>query len=143
MGERWEWAVNPTDVRAAVRRAWARCYPDQPAPPEPPEPDGCINCGVGSFLNIMPNGDVFPCHVLTQREFRCGNVREQSLLEICRRSGLLGHLQALGFREMARQDERLLPLIQPNTCMGNVYASTKSLPVWSDNLPMFNTSACT
>lgn len=24
-----------------------------------------------------------------------------------------------------------------------VYASTKSLPVWSDNLPMFNTSVCT
>lgn len=53
-------------------------------PPDPPGPESCSNCGVGSFLNIMPNGDVFPCHVLTQREFRCGNVREDGLLEICR-----------------------------------------------------------
>jgi radical SAM protein with 4Fe4S-binding SPASM domain len=88
------------------------------------------NCGVGSFLNIMPNGDVFPCHVLTQREFRCGNVRERSLLDTCRRSGLLGQLEALDFRELARQDERLSPLAHTNVCMGNVYANTKTLPVW-------------
>jgi radical SAM protein with 4Fe4S-binding SPASM domain len=42
----------------------------------------------------MPNGDVFPCHVLTEREFRGGNVREQSLVEICRRNGLLGQLKS-------------------------------------------------
>jgi MoaA/NifB/PqqE/SkfB family radical SAM enzyme len=130
-----EWAVNPADIQAAVRRAWKRCYPDKPLPSEPPEMAACSNCGVGSFLNIMPNGDVFPCHVLTQREFRCGNVREQSLLEICRRSGLLGQLKVLDFSELARQDEHLLPLAQANVCMGNVYPKTKSLPIWRDNLP--------
>jgi len=131
----WEWTVKPEEVRAAVRRAWERCYPNQSVPPDPPEPDACSNCGVGSFLNIMPTGDVYPCHVLTDREFCCGNVREQSLLEICRRNGLLGQLQALDFRELARQDERVAPLTRPGTCMGNVYAKTKSLPVWSKNLP--------
>lgn len=83
----------------------------------------------------MPNGDVFPCHVLTEREFRCGNVREQSLLEICRRAGLLGELRALDFQELARQDERVAPLTNPGTCMGNAYAKTRELPVWRKNLP--------
>ena len=63
-------------VRAAVRRAWVRSFPDRPVPADPPEPGSCANRSVGSFLNIMPNDDVFPCHVLTQHEFRCGNLRE-------------------------------------------------------------------
>lgn len=131
----WEWRVKPAEVQAAVQRAWARCCPDQSMPPDSLEPESCSNCGVGSFLNIMPNGDVFPCHVLTNREFCCGNVREQSLLEICQRDGFLGELQALDFHDLARQDERLSPLTPPG-CMGEVYARTKSLPVWENNLQM-------
>jgi MoaA/NifB/PqqE/SkfB family radical SAM enzyme len=129
-----EWQAHPAAVREAVRRAWARCYPDRDAAPEPPAPEAQTNCGVGSFLNIMPNGDVFPCHVLTAREFRCGNVREQSLLEICRRAGLLGQLQSLDFKTLAQQDARLAELTRPGTCLGNVYAKTKSLPVWNNSL---------
>lgn len=131
-----EWRANVKEARAAVRRAWRRCYPDRPLPTEPIEPESCSNCGVGQFLNIMPNGDVFPCHVLTDREFRCGNIREESLLEICRRNGLLGTLAALDFHDLAQQEERLAELTQPNTCMGNVYAKTKSLPVWGNNIPL-------
>jgi radical SAM protein with 4Fe4S-binding SPASM domain len=134
-----ELGVNPNEVRQAVLRAWVRCYPDRPPPPEAPGPESCSNCGAGSFLNIMPNGDVFPCHVLTQQEFRCGNAREQSLLEICRRSGLLGQLQALDFHELACQDERLTPLARPS-CMGEIYAKTKSLSVWRSNLPFLELS---
>ncbi len=129
-----EWMANQKEVQAAVRRAWKRCYPNQPAPPEPPELESQCHCGVGHFLNIMPNGDVFPCHVLTDSAFRCGNVREQSLLDICRRSGLLGELASLDFQELARQDERLAPLTKPHTCLGNVYARTRELPVWENNL---------
>lgn len=135
IGRGWghcEWLVKPEEVRAAAHRVRERCCPDQPPPPEPA---AGTNCGVGSFLNIMPNGDVFPCHVLTNWEFRCGNVREQSLMEICHRNGLLGELQALNFQELTRQDERVAPLSQPHTCMGTVYAKTRSLPVWGNNLP--------
>jgi MoaA/NifB/PqqE/SkfB family radical SAM enzyme len=32
----WEWRADPQEVRAAVRRAWERCFPNQPAPPDPP-----------------------------------------------------------------------------------------------------------
>jgi hypothetical protein len=76
--------------------------------------------------------------VLIDREFRCSNVRGQSLLEICRRNGLLGELRTLDFQELARQDERVLPLTRPNTCMGTVYANTKELAVWRENLTMGN-----
>lgn len=131
-----EWQADPEEVQRAVRRAWVRCYPDQQPPTEPVESGLCTNCGVGSFLNIMPNGDVFPCHVLIDPEFRCGNVRTQSLMEICQRAGLLGHLQALNFHDLVHQDARLALLTQPRTCMGKIYATTKALPVWRENLPL-------
>ena len=130
-----EWQAEPKEIQTAVRRAWERCCPEQPPPPEPPKPEVHRHCGVGQFLNIFPNGDVFPCHVLTDREFRIGNVRDQKLSYICRRDGLLGELTALDFQELAHHGKRLMPLTQPGTCMGNVYAKTKSLPVWSNNLP--------
>jgi MoaA/NifB/PqqE/SkfB family radical SAM enzyme len=132
----WEWQADAVEVRAAIQRARQRYDPDRLQPPEPPEPEVQSHCGVGQFLNIMPNGDVFPCHVLTDREFRCGNVREQSLLDICRKTGLLGQLAALDFQDMGRQDDRLTPLTRPGTCMGNVYARTRELPAWRHHLPI-------
>jgi len=133
--------VRPEQVRAAIRRAWDRAFPGRPPPEEPSGPVSCANCGVGSFLNIMPDGDVFPCHVLTRPEFRCGNVREDSLTKICHRSGLLGRLQALDFAELARTDERVAELTRPGACMGTVYAATRELTVWRDNLPLARPAA--
>lgn len=130
------WRVDPAEVHAAVLGAWTRCDPQRPPPPAARPPSAGTSCGVGQFLNIMPNGDVFPCHVLTQREFCCGNVREESLLAICRRSGLLGHLQAVDLHDLADRDHRLAPLAEPDTCMGAVYAATRELPVWSQSLPI-------
>lgn len=133
--EHREWLVFAGEVGEVLDRAWKRCYPDRKHQPLPPEiEDAPCNCGVGRFLNIMPNGDVFPCHVLTQREFRLGNVREESLLHICRRSGLLGQLADLDFRDMAREDETVSELAQRGTCMGNVYAKTHQAPVWREKL---------
>ena len=57
--------VAPISVAAAIRRAQERCRPGSASSAScrirEPQP----NCGVGQFLNISPNGDVFPCHVLT------------------------------------------------------------------------------
>ena len=130
------WMVEQAQVRAAVRRAWERCYPDRPIPPDPPGAGLCLNCGVGSFLNILPNGDVFPCHVLTHAEFRCGNIRQDGLAAICRRGGLIGHLQELDFGELGRQHPQVAQLLHPGTCMGNVYQATRQLPVWGTSLPL-------
>jgi MoaA/NifB/PqqE/SkfB family radical SAM enzyme len=146
----WEWRANTEDVREAVRRAWERTYGMRNAECGMRNEDSALdnpqseihnpqsNCGVGSFLNIMPNGDVFPCHVLTEREFRCGNVREQSLVEICRRNGLLGQLRRLDFHRLAQADERVAELTRPGTCLGNVYAQTREAPVWKRALPVLS-----
>ncbi|SPF55125.1 hypothetical protein SBA4_6950003 [Candidatus Sulfopaludibacter sp. SbA4] len=67
---------------------------------------------------------------LIDREFRCGNVREESLLEICGPDGLLGRLARLDFRELGRADTHLAALAQPNTCMGDVFAQIRLQPSW-------------
>jgi MoaA/NifB/PqqE/SkfB family radical SAM enzyme len=134
-----EWAVNTEEVRDAVRRAWERRFPDRVLRSEAQKPESQSNCGVGSFLNIMPNGDVFPCRVLTHREFLCGNVRQQSLLKICRSNGLLGELRELDFRTMARTDKRVAGLTRRGTCLGNVYTQTKEAPAWKQALPILPT----
>ena len=134
-GKRYlEWQTSPSEYRSTVHRAWQRYCPDQPVPPEPRDTGVHSHCGVGFFLNIMPNGDVFPCHVLTNPEFHCGNVRETSLFDICRRDGFLGKLQSLDFSELSRQDKRLAALIELDTCMGTIYFKTRSLQVWRDNI---------
>jgi MoaA/NifB/PqqE/SkfB family radical SAM enzyme len=135
----WEWQADPLEIREIVRRARQRCGLEASQLPEFFEPQEQSHCGVGSFLNIMPNGDVFPCHVLIDREFRCGNIREQSLTDICRRNGLLGQLAALDFRDLASNDPRVDDLTRRGTCMGNVYAQTKSLPIWRTSLPLIHT----
>jgi len=96
---------------------------------------GPINCGVGTMLNIMPNGDIFPCHVLTDPQFRLGNLRKECILHICNRYGLLGQLASLNFQELAQEDDALKDLVQPNVCMGNVFAKTESNETWRKHLP--------
>jgi MoaA/NifB/PqqE/SkfB family radical SAM enzyme len=135
-----DWTPVPDDVRSAVLRAWARYYPDDPPPRDPLRQAGCINCGVGSFLNIMPNGDVFPCHVLTQPEFRCGNLRRQSLADICAQNGLVGQLSRLDFAKLADRNHALGEL-RSISCMGNTYRATRSLAVWREHLPSLGMEA--
>jgi MoaA/NifB/PqqE/SkfB family radical SAM enzyme len=131
-----EWRPDPDAVRAALHRAWHRCHPDRPPPPEPTRLEAQGHCGVGKMLNILPDGNVFPCHALTDPAFRCGNVREESLLDICRRGGLLGALQGLDFRALLGRDASLAPLTRPGTCMGEVYHATPASPTWRVSLPL-------
>jgi len=129
-----DWMAEPNEVNRTARLAWEQCCQEQPLPPELANPISHTNCGVGSFLSIMPNGNVFPCHALMVPEFYCGNVRERGLSEICHQDGLLGQLQALNFHQLACQEEQLTTLNGSNRCLGLVYAKTKSLPVWGNNL---------
>jgi len=131
-----EWVADETAVEKAVRRAWARSKPDRPVPCAPPQQEHQAHCGVGRLLNILPNGDVFPCHVLVNDEFRLGNVREQSLVAICDGNGLLSALRKLDFGEIVHQDGALAELARRGACMGNVFAETKASPVWAKNLPL-------
>ena len=134
----WKWRIDSSQIETVLRRAWERADVQQPFPASSSVEQQQSHCGVGQFLNVMPNGDVFPCHVLTGREFRCGNVLEQSLLDICRKSTLLGQLADLNFVDLAEQDSDLQELTRPNTCMGNVYAETRTAAAWRNSLPMLN-----
>ena len=126
---RGDWAVTREDMQPAFQRFWDKSFSSHGKLPDNMNSEPQFNCGVGTFLNIMPDGDVFPCHVLTDPEFRCGNVRHTSLLEICRRDRLLGALAALNFTELAVQEPQLKVLTAPETCFGMVYAQSKTLPI--------------
>jgi len=127
------WRVGLSQVDEVVRRAWERCRgtPQAVLLSGDTKSDDCVNCGIGQFANIMPNGDVFPCHVLVDRNFGCGNVRNQGFLAICRRSGFLGKLAALDFRELATRDSALAVLEDPSTCLGDIDLSGRLLTALS------------
>lgn len=131
-----EWCVNGAEIKLAVDQAFTRLGVQQPPLADSVETESQSHCGVGQFLNVMPNGDVFPCHVLTDPEFRCGNVRTQNLVDICRRNGLLGELAGLDFRSMARQEPGVAELTKPDTCLGAVYAEKRDLSVWRTHLSL-------
>lgn len=128
-----EWVPASSDVREAVRRALARSSagPGRPAPPIGDA--GRTHCGVGRFLNILPNGDVYPCHALVEPAFRCGNVREQRLVEICRASGLLGELQMLDFPALTEHEATAGQ--RTGTCLATLREHSRSSAAWCEQLP--------
>jgi len=127
-----DWSVTATEIKLALEKALSRFRPSRTNTTESVESETQCHCGVGRFLNVMPNGDVFPCHILTQSEFRCGNVREQRLLDICRSRGLLGALSKVDFRELANADGRLASLTRRGVCMGEVYSQTQTSSAWKE-----------
>lgn len=129
------WVANPYKVKEAIERAWNRSFPNQPleAPEKSERPTSCLNCGIGSAIDIMPNGDVFPCNVMTQPEFCLGNVKNKSLIEICQPNSFLEQLRMLDFQKMAQEDERLADLAKP-CCLGDIYEDTKLIPIWGSVL---------
>jgi len=58
----------------------------------------CTNCGIGSFLTINPNGDIFPCHALSYNQFKIGNIKNKNLLDILENSLLFKKLSNLDLR---------------------------------------------
>jgi MoaA/NifB/PqqE/SkfB family radical SAM enzyme len=138
-----DWLVGTAETQEVVAHAWRRALGvvSQRHSNHHEFPDW--HCGVGRFVNIMPNGDVFPCHVLNWPEFRCGNVRTTHLTEICSESGLLGALTELKFGKLASEDDALSPLKAAGTCMGTVYQETRASPAWCNNLPLVQVRCCT
>lgn len=126
-----EWTTPLDDVRQRARRAWERSFPDIKIPERRERPADIAHCGAGRFINIMSNGDVYPCHVLSSPEFRLGNLRENALEQICARAGLLGRLASLDFRRLAQQDPDVEHLLRRYSCLGSVYAGTRESPLWN------------
>lgn len=121
-GAHRELRVDPELARAAIRRAWARMHPGRLFPPPRSRPPTQPSCGVGSTVNIMPNGDAFPCHVLTGQAFSLGNIRARPLTEICARGGSLCALRRLDFRSLGSEHGDLAPAARRGACLGEVLA---------------------
>ena len=112
-----------------MRRAWNRVRLGDQFPFQT-QSESQSTCGVGRFLNIMPDGNVFPCHVLTMPEFSCGNVRDGCIARLYAPGGLLNRLLAADFKMLAAMDPDLERLQLPNTCMGTVYSRTRNSQAW-------------
>jgi MoaA/NifB/PqqE/SkfB family radical SAM enzyme len=93
------------------------------------------HCGVGRFLNLMPNGDVFPCHALMEPEFRLGNVRQMRLTEVCCFQGSLGAFQRLEFDRFSK-DGAIHTAIASTGCLGEAYNKTSNSPLWKSTFPL-------
>lgn len=124
-----DWRVEAEEARAALDRAWTRMFGKVALPTGPPSERECVNCGVGKFLNILPEGDVYPCHVLASPRFRLGNVRHDSLADLCAAGGLLDRMQRLNFRTLADTDPRWKPLAKPGACLGSVSECSSYVPI--------------
>jgi radical SAM protein with 4Fe4S-binding SPASM domain len=82
---------------------------------------GCRNCGIGSYINIQPDGGVYPCHVLSVPEFRLGNVRGMGLTEIVRNSSILRQLENLDFIRLAEAKGPSGCSFKDAVCLGEIY----------------------
>jgi len=122
-GARYEGCVvDLREARATVREAWEQCFPGQPRPRQTPRSGRQVECGLGDFVNIMANGDVYPCHVLTHTRFFVGNVREESCSAITRRIRNFGESVASAFASSAQSHRS--NHTQPNGCPGSTVVKT-------------------
>lgn len=121
-----ELTVTSAEVAAAIERAMP-AQARRPAVVEDDVPQS--TCGVGHFVNVMPNGDVYPCHVLTDPARLCGSLRTQTFAEICGPEGLLARFRALDLRALAPRLPALvrLPLLRAGGCLGEVAAASPQL----------------
>lgn len=77
-----------------------------------------LNCGIGRYITIYPDGTVFPCYMVAFPEFCIGNVRNQRLYSIYQQSGLMNKLRNFHFSEIAQCAECFKELSREKTCLG-------------------------
>ncbi len=90
------------------------------------------SCGAGRYLSILPDGGIYPCHVLHLEEFQLGNAAENGLGPSLHPDGLLARLRRLDLRKLALLDPELADLGESDTCLGRVYRATRNNPQWDD-----------
>lgn len=78
------------------------------------------HCGVGHFINILANGDVYPCYALQFPFFFLGNIRKQPFHSIFNNQ-LLNKLSALDFPALSQKSIEFSGLLKPYSCFGEVF----------------------
>ena len=122
-----QWQVSSIKVQALLREFWSRrpISGNQPGIDIQPE-DRSAGCGIGSFLNILPNGDAYPCHVLMKPAFYLGNIRRKKLLEICQMENSVSRLRGIDCRRLIAQKPEMAELIENEGCRGILYHISRS-----------------
>jgi len=111
------------DVQVKIAEYWQNCfgYPLANLPTDSRTLANCGSCGIGQHINILPDGSVFPCHVLSFPEFYLGNITETSLITIIENSILLDKLESLDFSHLSIMPEEFEAILQNAVCVGDVY----------------------
>lgn len=78
------------------------------------------NCGLGDHINILPDGSVYPCHILSVPEFLLGNIRKERIGKIVSGSDKLAHLKSFDFSELIEVDNHLRDILKKGTCFGEL-----------------------
>jgi MoaA/NifB/PqqE/SkfB family radical SAM enzyme len=118
-----EWRVSPVEVAALAGSTRAHLRVES-------SPDRGQSCGVGGYLNILPNGDAYPCR-LEGPEFYCGNILRDGLMSICHGDGPLGRAAGLGVTVARERAEAGLAA----ACLAEVLVETPDVP-WRRLLPL-------
>ncbi len=89
--------------------------------------DGLYGCSAGrSTISIDVNGNIYPCSFLNYEELKCGNIKENSLLDIWKNSDVLND-----FRNINELDGKCNDCEYKNNCQGgcraSAYAQTRSI----------------
>ncbi len=124
-----EWVPRLEEMRAAVNSVR-----NSLGLPEPREQITGNTCGVGRYLSILPDGSVFPCHVLHLPEFKLGNINTDTLENIHSPGSMLSRLAELNIRELSRKYPDLTDLKELDVCMGHVYRNSPSHQAWRNML---------
>jgi MoaA/NifB/PqqE/SkfB family radical SAM enzyme len=111
------------EAQEKIGRFWSRRFGSPTRFDTPKETNllTCGHCGVGSHINIWPDGSVFPCHVLSTPEFILGNLKQTKLSVILNESVVLKSLEQLDFRNLNINDEAIKVLLSSSICLGEVY----------------------
>ncbi len=82
-------------------------------------------CGaIKSIVNIMPNGDVYPCPNLIDPVWRMGNIRQTGLTDILDQSAVAKMIISRDVRGVAGCNSCRIRFICGGGCMANAYISS-------------------
>ncbi|MCW4000391.1 MAG: radical SAM protein [Candidatus Bathyarchaeota archaeon] len=114
---------SSTEIRLVMADFWQRHFgiPLNQESIKKPSLISCGNCGVGKYVNILPDGSIYPCHVLSSPKFFLGNIKENKLAAIIEESNLLKQLLNINFINFKGGSDHLKQILGNTACLGEVY----------------------
>lgn len=94
---------------------------------------GVFRCAIGeSEISIAQNGDVFPCQLLDDNEFKAGNVFTSSLSDIYNNSTVLTEIKKLNVNTISGCDSCPIRLICGSGCRARTFHEHGKLDISGD-----------